>query len=596
MTLDKTSSSTNPGGRLRTALTDDQIQILLNVVAEAGHLRAVDDRLRAVDPDLADTVCRILDEPGPQSEAVPSSQKTIEIWDNLWASWTDHIAEVGEEEGPYVNHEEHWHPPYFDQTALTDDLEEAAGQLSEWIDRAFPLVREPNQFLESLAEINQNMRSFPDWFQPVDDNFVLGPCASSCVLRWTWLGLVNESESGRKLVDAICSLDIPGQHTELDRDVCCQFFANLPECACREIHAYLRESKFDETLANLRSVWHRIHHEYESRFDPSAHLQACEEHLEHDWHYGEPLIADAIFRQDFAAAERFIELTLSSMLPWSDEKPWRPENMLLPESRYYRPPEESQAMLRLLDQWEDVASRREKPERVASLRLQRKVLKSPEDWTAVLTAFEEYQRHPGNLAMAARLFTEWQQRIAVSCAPHESQNEDTTDGWIHRLIEAQRDLASNQGAFIEHVDVWLECCQKHVSFYQKNWRSLALLTRNLPQHKEIQAQCPTFYSHVLVPALQVSEDMQKSLRKALLLLDDKAHCIQVRPVWEQHLHILVPAPGGSGSYYRDSALWMKALSEVNQMSYENLLIQWKTEFRRRRNLWKDMASMGCPGF
>ncbi len=595
MSEDKALASTTPGARLRAALTDDQIQVLLDVVAAAGHLQAADDELRAADPDLADTVRRILDEPRTQSGAEASSRKTVEIWNNLWESWADPVAEVGDEEGRYVNHEEHWHPPYFDPSALADDLEEAADKLAEWIDRAFSLVAEPDLFLESLEEINLNMQSFPEWFQPVDDDFVLGPRASSCVLRWTWLGLANQRKPGRKLVDLLCGMEVPRQHTELDRDACCQFLAGLPEGVCHEIHAYLREPQFAERLANLRSVWHRVQHEFEARFDPSAHLRTCEDHLGQDWRHGEPLIADAVSRQDLAAAERFTELTLSSLLRCSEEEPWRPEKLLLPQSRYYRSPEEGQAMLRLLDQWEETATRRGKQERVASLRLQRTVLNSPEDWTVVLEAFQEYQRHLANPKMAERLFAEWQQRIADACAQQELRNQKATDTWMHRLIHAQRDPSSSQKAFIEHVEVWLECCRDHVAFFQKNWQSLALLTRHLPRHVEIQARCPTFCSHVLVPALHVSEDMERSLRKALALLGEKADRIQVSPIWEQHLHTLVPSPGTGGSSYQDSARWMKALSEVKPSGYEHLLVRWKTEFRRRRNLWADMADAGCPG-
>jgi len=236
MSQNKAPSSASVGTRLRAALTDEQIQTLLDVVAEAGHLQAVDDRLRSADPNLADTVGRILFEPGTQSGAVASSQKTLEMWNELWAVWTDHVAEVSDEEGPYANQEEHWHPPYFDHWALAEDLEQAAGPLSEWIDRAFPLVNEPDVFLESLAEIDQNVLSLPDWFQPVDDNFVLGPRASSCLLRWTWLGLACQPGPGQRLVDLLCGLELPGQHSELDRDACFQFLAELPESVCHEIH------------------------------------------------------------------------------------------------------------------------------------------------------------------------------------------------------------------------------------------------------------------------------------------------------------------------------------------------------------------------
>ena len=65
--------------------------------------------------------------------------------------------------------------------------------------------------------------------------------------------------------------------------------------------------------------------------------------------------------------------------------------------------------------------------------------------------------------------------------------------------------------------------------------------------------------------------------------------------WREHLHTLVPDPGHTaGSCYRDSAEWMKALAEVNRAHYDTLLGRWKTVHKRRRNLWADMVSAGCP--
>ena len=499
-----TSSPDSLGAKLRAALTDQQIQTLLHVAAETGQLRAIEDRLQEADPDLADTVRRILDNPDPQASAVPSSQKTVQVWASLWKSWEKHIADVADEEGPYANHKEHWHPPYLDHGALEKDLEEDANRLLEWIEQAFPLIEEPNLFLDSLQELNENMRSLPEWFQPVDDDFVLGPSATSCVLRWTWLGLANQSQPGHRLTDAVRKLEQPGKHTELTRDAACQFFSNLPEDVCCEIHDYLRDPSFREMLADRRSLWHRIQHGYESRFDPAAHLRTCEEHLHQDWRYGEPLIDDALARPDDVAAEEFIELTLSSLLRWSGDAPWRPETMLLPESRYYRPPEESEAMLRLLNTWESTAARCGKRGRVASLRLQGTILRSPEDWAEVLGAFREYETDPTNRAVAERLFIEWRQRVASACASQEGRNEQATDSWVHCLIDAQRNPLSDQDSFLKHLDVWLERCRKHASFFQENWRSLALLTLHLPRHNDFKAKCATFHSDVLVPALQIS--------------------------------------------------------------------------------------------
>ena len=67
------------------------------------------------------------------------------------------------------------------------------------------------------------------------------------------------------------------------------------------------------------------------------------------------------------------------------------------------------------------------------------------------------------------------------------------------------------------------------------------------------------------------------------------------PIWEKHLQTLVPSPGSSGSYYREQALWMKALSEVNRAAYDKLLAQWRVVYGRRRNLWAEMKGLQLPG-
>ncbi len=123
MLENQTLLSASLGARLRAALTDEQIQTLLNVAAEAGHFQAMDDRLRSADADLADTVRQILDKSGIQSEAAASSHKTVKVWNELWEVWSRHVAEVGEEKGPYANNKEHWHPPFLDHAALAKDLD-----------------------------------------------------------------------------------------------------------------------------------------------------------------------------------------------------------------------------------------------------------------------------------------------------------------------------------------------------------------------------------------------------------------------------------------------------------------------------------------
>jgi len=143
--------------------------------------------------------------------------------------------------------------------------------------------------------------------------------------------------------------------------------------------------------------------------------------------------------------------------------------------------------------------------------------------------------------------------------------------------------------------VWLECLQKHASLFEKQWRSLALLTRVLPGAPAIKERRPTFHAQVLVPSLGLEPKLERSLREAFAFLGADLAQLNPMPIWEKHLHTLVPSPDGTGSYYRDQALWMKALREVNQTEFDKLLAHWRVTYRRRRNLWAEMANLRLPG-
>jgi len=597
MTQSPKKSSSFAGQRLRSALTEDQVDTLLTTVAEAGLLPGLDDKLRAIDPDLADTVLRLIAaEPSPPTSAVPSDQKVRDVWRELWRCWTGHVTELGDAEGDYANHEEHWHPPYFDSTALADDLEKAAGQMLPWLDRAVSLLNEPDLFLVSVREIDQGIRSFPDWMQPFEDCCVLGPQATTCVLRWTWWGFANQPSPGAQVADCLHSLQSELKRVDLDPDASVRFFSELPDGVARNILAHLRTEDYAESLVDIHSVWHRVRHEYEKRFDPTAHLRTCTEHLADDWRYGEPLIVDALARGDLRGAEQWVEATLSSLLGTDAEEPWRPELGLLPEGRYHRSDDEAAAIPKLLEQWETIAARRGRAKRAAVCRLQRALRDHPHDWPSVLDDFAAFRRAAAAPSVADELFGQWRERAVAACADYESRQQKPENTWIYWLMEARRDPARHQEKFLETARTWLDGCLESAVFFSRHWHSLALLTRALPGTARIKDACPTFNHHVLMPATHVEPKLLASLEEALAFLGEATAGLDPLPVWQKHLQTLVPSPGAvSGSWYREPALWMKALFEVSPASYEKLLARWKTEFKRRRNLWAEMASAGCPG-
>ena len=588
------------GKKLLAALTEAQIERLLDVVTSTGTLEKLDEPLQAADPDLAQTVRALVGSveatPVASPEAGVSNQKALETWNGLLGDWEGHVSEVGDEKGDYAIQDRDWDPPYFDPTALAGDLEKVAQPMLKWLDRVFPLANEPELFADALKQLDENIGSYPEWMQGGDDFCALGSHATSCVLRWTWRACEGHSVRGGEFLHRVYRLEQDCERVGLDREECFRFFAALPRECCRDIHSCLSEGEYAEARDDTRSVWHRIHHQLEQHFDPAAYLHSCETHLTSDWHYGEALIADALARKDYAQAEHWVERTFASFLRWPEDEAWHPEDSLLPPAGpYYYGAATSDDMLKLLDKWEDIARNGKVPGRVASCRLQRAVFTASSDWPEVLRAFDEFHHQGGTRKVAEKLFAEWRDHTAKECAGRSAQEQRPEDSWVRWLIEARRAPAAHKKALLDHLDVWLECFQEHASFLEKQWRSLALLTRVLPGAAQLKERCPIFHAQVLVPSLVLDPKLERSLREAFTCLGVEVCQFDPMSIWEKHLHALVPSPEGTGSYYRDQALWMKALSEVNRTACDKLLTDWRVIYRRRRNLWAEITSLGLPG-
>jgi hypothetical protein len=153
---------------------------------------------------------------------------------------------------------------------------------------------------------------------------------------------------------------------------------------------------------------------------------------------------------------------------------------------------------------------------------------------------------------------------------------------------------SHRPAFLDHLKMWLGRFAAHPAFFQENWHSLALLTRNLPSAEQLKARCPAFHAHVLSGKPALDATLDNSLREALTLVTVGLVEVEAMPIWREHLHLLVPSPDSGGSDYQRHASLMKALCEINRASYDRIIAQWKTAHRRRRNLWAEMANLKLP--
>jgi len=586
------------GHLLLESLTKDQVVCMLEVVASVWDLKSLLDDFKRVDPDMAATIGEVLKEvrtkKGRKTKSRPVSHKrTMEYWSSLWHQWHEILADVGDEEGKYAVQDHHWEEPYFDGFQLACDIEPIALEMLGLIGDVYASVEDPNLFVGALEEIEASIASYPEWMgaeygEPVE----LGKNATSCALKWQWLGLQYQTRSGIKLLAKVCEIEESYKLVCFDQTALVDFFVNLPSDACREIYTYLQDEAQEIDLSDVYSHWHQINHVYESRFDSTKYLETCRRHLNRNWRYGRPLIDDALNRSVFQEAEQWLEKTFSSLVERRRKEKWHPESSLLLDQIGYHREDVREDIAALLLVWSKVSLKLGNLQREAATRFQSVIFKLSQDCDAVI---KEYKRvvKPKTRKTVDPLFEQWKSEMANRSFSRYMDTSDVSDSWVHWLIESSLDPKNKNKWFLNKLNGWLNDLKKNKRAFKKQWQQLARLTSDLPDSKRMVKKYPNFYKTVL-PEEESADDILGSFRRrGLKKMNAGPGLIVAMDVWQEHLHLIAPDPANVyKADYTHHAAWCKAVHELNQNSYSTLISQWRKKHSRRRNLWRDMKAIG----
>jgi len=593
----------NIGRLLMDSLTQDQLASLLDVLFSDGDMHRYGAMLKKADPDMAKTVSRIFElreeKTGkPPVIRVASDQRTIEHWDSLWRHWESLVSDVGDEKGRYAVQEEHWEPPYFNGSALADDLEPIARDMLPLLEEIYDLIDEPDLFTSALEEIEEKILSYPEWMDvESNEGCTLERNATRCVLKWLWLSSRDDEHPGKTFLGKVYEIKKDCHMVDLDENECIDFFTKLPEAVCHEIHGCIRNDGQRYDLGSIRSRWHTINHRYENLFDPARYLETCREHLAENWQYGRPLVEDALHTGNYQEADLLLEKTFSSYLRIGDKKVWYPEtSLLLKEKGYFYSHNTEEEIPGLLELWAEVSTRAGNEKRSAASGLQAVISRAPEGWDAVIGEYKEYKKagNPEVDRVIDPLFTQWKDIMAQWSISSSMRSTVSPETWINWLIEAELDASEKKEWLIEKLNAWLVHLKKDAHAFGREWCWLARLTKDLPESETVRKGYPTFFKTVL-PA-----DPEQSLlcraRCASLQKMGAGPCLSpAMEVWRNHLHTIIPDPAQSHkSDYSSHAQWMKALYELNREAYYHMLSKWREGHKRRPNLWRDMKGQGLP--
>ena len=592
------SKKINVGQLLMDSLTGDQIACLLEVVASAGDMKSYMDDFKNADPDMAATVDNILKAGrakagGRNSARLASDQRTIEYWDSLWRLWHEIVAEVGNEEGKYAVQDHHWEEPYFGGSYFAVDLEPIAQDMLGLIDDVYNLVDAPDLFFEALDDIEGNISSYPEWMgAEYGDPCMLEQNATVCVLKWLWLSLQHKPHAGIALLEKVFEIEESYELLYLNQDACVEFFIKLPDIACREIYTYLKNEEYAIDLSDIYSPWHRINHDYESRFDSAKYLETCRRYLSSNWRYGRPLIDDALDRKEIQEAELVLVTTFASFLERKKRGSWYPETSLLIGQQVYYRKEDREKIAGLLQIWSDVSLKLDNSKRRAAAELQGVIFRLPEDCDAVINVYKRLLS-PKIKKTIDPLFNHWKTKMAERSFPRYMDSPIFSDTWIHWTIDALLNPKDKKQWFLIKLNGWLNELKKNEKIFIKQWPWLARLTTDLPDSKSLKQKYPVFYETTL-PDEAETDDLLGNFRCNGLKKMKAGSCQKIAmKIWQTHLRRIVPDPANAyKSDYTYHAQWAKALYELNQEAYTALLVRWRKKHNRRRNLWRDMKAAG----
>lgn len=592
-TLDKQTDALS--AQLLKGLTQAEIAKLLDALFQVLTPDLQVQAIGQLATDTQATIQQIL-HPTLQTTQPTSLAKLAQAWAETWQAWDDLIAVASEEEGKYIVQEARWEEPYFESYSFAEDLDAIAEQLQPLIPTAIKHQFTPNQgFIVALQEAESEIMSgIPEWMEIVD-GISLGQHATTCLLMWEWQIAQPQHQDAFQLAQSIRTCETQFSSITLNDDAFFDFFTNLPEDAQKSLLAGLTAQKesslWRSQLNNTNSPWHELYLYLIQQQAPERYLDQLRATIPQDWKNGLPVMQECLLHKDFAESLVVVQATLDSMLRSLHIDPsWQPEKTLLITEGYYQDYYKVNVSL-LFEYYQQTALGLNQTELASALAIQCLAFERCFDWSAMLKIFRQ---NTVSAITQKALLDSWQDYIISICQPSRwgyGTSEHIKSSWVSGLLESVIDVQKGATWFQQTLSAWLKALPENPSKISEDYDLLRLLTKDLTK---IQGQgksfFPVFYEIVIRPGeLSFPDD---SSRQAYLqkyaapdLLD------QVMQYWKTHFKVLVPKPElAAKSNYNEHARALLALKEISPEDYDTLLMQWKVDHPRRKNLWQAIQS------
>ncbi len=584
-----------PGEAIVNSLTREQTALLLEVLLTERESDQYKKELREADAEMGETVAEalgLIHETNIEVETIrlASEKRDLERWLSQGERWDEIVAGIGDGEGPHAIRE----APGFDMVSLADDLESAAERMLLLMINVFERIDAPELFASALDELARKVSSHPQWKGAKKGGGPLGKNVTRCALLWRWLALREDASPGTRFTETVLKSGIDIAPLRLDSAAIIDFFEELPNDVCREIHSLFKKNSLGFELENPHSVWSAIYLDYDGRFNTDRFREWREERLSEHWRHGIALIDDAMDKGSYKEAESLLMETFKRYTREADGMEWRPETSLLIEKRWEASEYDKAEMLMLLEKWFSVAGHLDNAERKAALRFQSVVCVDPENWGAVAGEYVHERRGDMKRAMAP-LFERWKNLIARLSRPSVMDECVVEETWIHWLIDAVLDPGERRERLLEKLKSWLAGLLDDGAAFEKQFHWLWTLTLDLPGCETLEKDYPAFYSWLLFGGPLEGAALARHRRESLKIMNTGSCLPLAMAIWKKHLRRVIPDPSRARKAdYSYHVRWAGVLCELNPTAFDALMDEWRTHHARRRNLWRDLKALDPP--
>jgi hypothetical protein len=556
----------------------------------------------SLEPDVAAVLRRLWEPPADTAAAQDaggertSDAKFADRFHAVLGDWRGLFMELGDEGGDYVVQEHHWEAPDFDGARLTDDMERCAKGLLPLLEHAAALgLEDESLFADLCQEISDGVGQYPEHIY-TDDGVEFGPKATECMLRW--LDLQVQTEAG--LLEMLLATLAGGRSVSFeDATIRAYLLEGWPEKRRRALYRALEDRRtanpeFRGQTDSPRTLWHGIRHELARAFDAAAGLAIAEASVSSDWTQGVDLVDAALAAGNPGRALEFCRRTVDAYYQrrsgGRDTASFDPATT--PLLGFWGGRDESPQLARIMGIWADLAAQAGDPRQAGLLAVQQALFTRADDWTAVRTAFAQ-----AGGAETGVLFRAWrEQALRQHRAAWAYGAPQSAPSWPEWLIDAG--FAERFDVFTDRALAWLDETLEtgKKSGHAEPWRVIG------------QAWPPQISLVAELFALGPPPGDYPALREMLVQHCRLGSC-PARLEWlgrtdvarltmggiefvRRNMASLIPSPASTGGNYEIPAGWLAVAREMAPGIAQSTLQFWQVEYRRRRNLWRDLRERG----